>query len=171
MLDARALWDAARRPGRAAFVRDPRWFLLKHANGGEALVDPKLDYHTVAIPTSEALADADPFPGEWRYLEVVKRAGNPFPDRISIGRANNCDIVLRFAFVSKLHAHFTAGNGAGLRLTDNRSANGTVVAGRALTPGETASIHSGDWIAIGPLRLQLLDSSDLFDALARAYEP
>lgn len=171
MLDARALWDAARRPGRSAFVRDPRWFLLKHANGGEALIDPKLDYHTVAIPTSEALTDADPFPNEWRYLEIAKRAGNPFPDRISLGRANNCDIVLRFGFVSKLHAHFIAGDGAALRLVDNRSANGTVIAGRPLAPGETASVHSGDWIAIGPLRLQLLDASDVFDALARAFEP
>ncbi len=169
MLEAQPLWETALRIGRTGFCARQRWYLLKHANAGNALLDPKFDYHTVAIRTGE-LDDADPYPNEWRTAEVVKREGNPFPERVSVGRANNCDVVLRFPFVSKLHAHFLAGDGAGLRLSDHRSANGTSVTGRLLAAGETVDVHSGDWIGIGPLRLQLLDASDLFDALARAFD-
>ena len=170
MLEAHPLWTSAQQLGRTGFVaRGQRWYLLKHAQAGSAFVDPKFDYHTVAIRSKGELDDADPYPDEWRYLEVSKRPGNPFPERISVGRANNCDVVLRFPFVSKLHAHFLAGDGAGLRLSDHRSANGTAVGGRALGSGETVDIHSGDWVGIGPLRLQLLDASDLFDTLARAF--
>jgi hypothetical protein len=169
MLDAQPLWETALQLGRHGFVARARWHLLKHAQSGNAIADPKFDYHTVAIRTQGELDVADPFPGEWRVCEVIKRPDNPFPERISVGRANNCDIVLRFPFVSKLHAHFLAGAGAGLRLSDHRSANGTTVAGRALVAGEAVDIHSGDWIGFGPLRVQLLDASDLYDALARAF--
>lgn len=170
MLDAQPLWETALQLGRHGFVaRQKRWYLLKHAESGTALSDPKFDYHTVAIKTHGKLEVADPFPGQWRVCEVVKRQGNPFPERISVGRANNCDVVLRFPFVSKLHAHFVAGDGAGLRVADHRSANGTTARGRVVAAGEAVDIHSGDWIGIGPLRLQLLDASDLYDALARAF--
>ncbi len=169
MLDARPLWETAQQLGRAGFIgRHQRWYLLKPAGPGGAMVDPKFDYHTVAIRARGAPDEADPYPDQWRVLEIGKRAGNPFPERISVGRANNCDVVLRFPFVSKLHAHFLAGDGAGLRLSDHRSANGTTVAGRTLAAGDTVDVHSGDWIGVGPLRLQLLDASDLYDALARA---
>ncbi|MBK8238650.1 MAG: FHA domain-containing protein [Deltaproteobacteria bacterium] len=169
MQDARPLWEQARQLGRAAFIaRHARWFLLKHANTGSATEAARFEYHTVAVRTDE-LEAGDPYPGEWRVVEVGKRPGNPFPERISVGRANNCDVVLRFPFVSKLHAHFVDGDGAALKLADHRSANGTTVAGKPLPAGDALAVHSGDWIAFGPLRLQLLDTSDLYDALMRAY--
>src|SRR3954469_22725095 len=48
----------------------------------------------------------DPSGGVNEVLPIRKAAGNPYPDRISIGRARNCDIVVRHESVSKLHAHF-----------------------------------------------------------------
>ena len=170
MLEARELWELARTLGREGFLaRQAAWVLLKHPDAGVALVDPKFDYHTVAIRTDEPRL-ADPYPNEWRLANILKRPGNPFPERISVGRANNCDVVLRLPFVSKLHAHFVGGPPGAMRLADNRSANGTTVAGRTLAPGEAIDVRSGDWIGFGPLRLQLLDPSDLFDALGRAFE-
>jgi len=171
MLEARELWELARSRGRDGFLAvQHAWVLLKHPDAGVAIVDPKFDYHTVAIRTDQPRV-ADPYPNEWRLAHITKRAGNPFPERISVGRANNCDVVLRLPFVSKLHAHFVgADGGPTMRLADNRSANGTSVAGRTLAPGEAVDVRSGDWIGFGPLRLQLLDPSDLFDALARAFE-
>ena len=170
MLEARELWDRTGVLGRDGFLAAQHaWVLLKHPDAGIALVDPKFDYHTVAIRT-DGPRITDPYPNEWRLAHVLKRAGNPFPDRISIGRANNCDVVLRLPFVSKLHAHFVGTGPGTLRLTDNRSANGTTVAGRTLAPGEAVDVRSGDWIGFGPLRLQLLDPSDLYDALARAFD-
>jgi hypothetical protein len=167
MLEVEPFWQLARQVGRATFVtRHMGWYLLKHP-GPVNLVPPgELGWNTVAVDL-EREEIADPFPGEWRMLEIRKRPGNPFPDRIGVGRAQNCDVVLRLPFVSKLHAHFLPGVGAGLRVVDSRSANGTSVNGRELEKGEAADATSGDWIGFGPLRLQLLDASDLFDTLQR----
>lgn len=169
MRDARETWELARSLGRDGFLaRQLCWVLLKHAGAGTALVDPKFDYHTVAI-RNELPRVADPYPDEWRLADILKRPGNPFPERIGVGRATNCDVVLRLPFVSKLHAHFIGVEQGTMRIADNRSANGTTVAGRTLAPGEAVEVRSGDWIGFGPLRLQLLDPADLYDALARAY--
>jgi hypothetical protein len=167
MFEVEALWRLAAQMGRHAFVtRHMGWYLLKHPGSTTDVPDGQLGWNTMAVGVDEDEA-ADPFPGEWRMLEVKKRPGNPFPDRIGVGRAQNCDIVLRLPYVSKLHAHFLDGVGAGLRISDLRSANGTSLNGRTLDPGEAADATSGDWIGFGPLRLQLLDASDLFDTLQR----
>jgi hypothetical protein len=166
MQEVEPFWRLAAQMGRPAFVtRHIGWYLLKHPGPVTVAPQGELGWNTVAVSTDGEDGPADPFPGEWRMLEIRKRPGNPFPDRIGIGRAPNCDIVLRLPFVSKLHAHFLAGVGAGLRLADSRSANGTSLNGRELAQGETAEASSGDWIGFGPLRLQLLDASDLFDTL------
>ncbi|HTU58032.1 MAG TPA: hypothetical protein VMF89_06355, partial [Polyangiales bacterium] len=39
-------------------------------------------------------------------LPLRKGEGRPFPERISVGRATNCDVVIRDASISKLHGHF-----------------------------------------------------------------
>ena len=71
-------------------------------------------------------------------LAVVKAPGNPYPDRVSVGRARNCDVVMRDPSVSKLHAHFRVG-GPKLELVDIDSQNGTRVNGRALAPHQPAA--------------------------------
>jgi hypothetical protein len=182
MLEVEPFWQLAQQMGRQAFVsRHFGWYLLKHPAQVGVVPKGELGWHTVAVSV-EGDEIADPFPGEWRMIEIRKRPGNPFPDRIGVGRAQNCDIVLRLPFISKLHAHFVQGGGADpragsggapaphssmayLRVVDSRSANGTSVNGRDLAPGEAAEATSGDWIGFGPLRLQLLDASDLFDTL------
>ncbi|HET6583254.1 MAG TPA: FHA domain-containing protein [Nannocystaceae bacterium] len=167
MLEVEPLWQLAARMGRPTFVtRHMGWYLLKHPGPISVVPEGPLGWNTISVSIDEE-DGGDPFPGEWRLLEVKKRPGNPFPDRIGVGRAQNCDVVLRLPFVSKLHAHFLDGVGAGLRICDLRSANGTSLNGRPLDPGEAADTTSGDWIGFGPLRLQLLDASDLFDTLQR----
>lgn len=169
MQEIEPLVVALRELGRSAFeTRHRGWYLLKHPTDGEAGAPGRIDYNTVAVRQDDD-GVTDPFAGQWRWIEIRKRAGNPFPERISVGRANNCDVVLRLPFVSKLHAHFSPGDGATLILTDNRSANGTQVAGRPLAAGASVEVHSGEWIAFGPLRLQLVDGSDLYAELARAF--
>ena len=69
-------------------------------------------------------------PQNIEVLPVVKAPGNPYPDRVSVGRARNCDVVMRDPSVSKLHAHFRIG-GPKLELVDIDSQNGTRVNGRA----------------------------------------
>jgi hypothetical protein len=155
--------------GRAAFVaRNRGWFLLKHGAESEGAEPGRIDYNTVAVRIDEADFQ-DPFDGQWRFVEIRKRPGNPFPERISVGRATNCDVVIRLPFVSKLHGHFSPGDGAALILSDNRSANGITVSGKTLAPGSSIEVSTGDWIGFGPLRLQLVDGSDLCSVLSEAF--
>src|SRR4051812_43525910 len=85
---------------------------------------------------------AEPFKGKSRsgssrqmnVLLVRKAEGNPYPDRISVGRARNCDVSIRDPSVSKLHAHFKVRDGGGYELVDLDSQNGTCVNGRPLAP-------------------------------------
>ena len=167
MQDARPLWEQARQLGRAAFIaRHTRWFLLKHANTGSATEAARFEYHTVAVRTDE-LEASDPYPGEWRVVEVGKRPGNPFPERISVGRANNCDVVLRFPFVSKLHAHFRRRDDEKLELVDLGSQNGTRINSRLLVPHQPESVSASDQLVFGGVNAKLVDAEQLFDLLQK----
>ena len=97
-------------------------------------------------------------------LPVVKARGNPYPDRVSVGRARNCDIVMRDPSVSKLHAHFRVG-GPKLELVDIDSQNGTRVNGRPLPPHQPSEIESGDTILFGSVAARLVDAAALYDLL------
>lgn len=101
---------------------------------------------------------------DFQVSEVRKRKGNPFPDRVSVGRARNCDVVLRYSYVSKLHAHFIATGGAAdtateFSLVDQKSHNGSAINGTPLEPGKPAPVVSGDELVLGSLRLRLMDAS------------
>jgi hypothetical protein len=97
-------------------------------------------------------------------LPVVKAPGNPYPDRVSVGRARNCDLVMRDPSVSKLHAHFRVG-GPKLELVDIDSQNGTRVNGRPLAPHQPAQVASGDTILFGSVAAKLVDAATLYDLL------
>jgi hypothetical protein len=104
---------------------------------------------------------------------VVKAKGNPYPERISLGRAPNCDIVLRVASVSKLHAHFLvkAGlakggwRGSAHDLVDLGSHNGTRVNGAAVTPQQAVPVGVGDLLQFGEVTAELIDAETLHAVL------
>jgi FHA domain len=96
---------------------------------------------------------------------LVKKAGNPYPDRISIGRARNCDVPIADPSLSKLHAHVRPEGGAWV-LVDLGSQNGTFVAGKALRPNEPVPLRAGDEVTFGVVRGRVFDAAGLFDALA-----
>lgn len=100
-----------------------------------------------------------------RIVAVVKAPGSPFQDRISVGRAQNCDVVLRDTSVSKLHAHFRPLGPSEAELCDVKSANGTSVNGRRLVPGKPVRVTSGDTIIFGGVAVQLVDARRLYDLL------
>ena len=118
--------------------------------------------------SEEALVDAAAFSGQWWVGAIKKRPENPFPDRISVGRATNCDVVVRVSFVSKLHAHFLVGPGGELRVQDQRSANGTRLNGRELPAGISATVVAGDTVCFGAVELKLMNAGALFDLLGRS---
>ena len=162
--------ERARRWGRDRFCeKQAGLYFVKRptadlASTSEAEPAP-IDYHTTAMPLSapEQFLDLGTFAAEWRIVAVKKRPGNPFPERLGIGRAPNCDIVLRLSFVSKLHAHLVVEEGQPLRLVDVESANGTSVNGRRVTPNRPVDVKVGDRVQFGALALVLVDAAALFD--------
>ncbi len=158
--------DAFKLPEREFVAKHGDMFLVKEPSLADAQWDENIHYETVFVAAppqqmpEEGLEDGAAFEASWRVAPVRKRPGNPFPDRISIGRARNCDIVLRLSYISKLHAHFLV-SGPSLRLCDQRSANGTAINGNALRPGRPTPVALGDKLAFGSLNVQLLDGVGL----------
>lgn len=157
--------ELADRLGRASFAESQPPFLVKVPKtygAGEERSDPKMEFRTAHV----GIDDIDPFGGEWRVAPITKRPGKPFPERITVGRAPNADVVLRLPYVSKLHAYFQTGADGELRLHDHSSANGTAVNGVTVPPGdEGVPVRPGDKVAFGALELKLVDAAELFDLL------
>jgi hypothetical protein len=96
-------------------------------------------------------------------MPIMKAVGNPYPDRVSVGRARNCDIVMRDPSVSKLHAHFRLGEK--LELVDIDSQNGTRINGNLVPPHQPQNVASGDDILFGSVATKLMDAASLYDYL------
>jgi hypothetical protein len=83
------------------------------------------------------------------------RAGETFAlesDRVSVGRAPECDVFLDDVTVSRKHAIVTRGSD-GYTIDDEGSLNGTYVNRRRV---ETAKLEDGDEVQIGKYRLTFL---------------
>jgi hypothetical protein len=120
--------------------------------------DDDIEYRTVTVSP-----DDDGIPAwEWWLAALVKRPGNPFPDHLSVGRATNCDIVMRFRYVSKLHARFHLEAGRVIALEDQGSSNGTAVNGRRVRKSQPIEIKTGDKLSFGSLTVTLMSADELY---------
>lgn len=124
-----------------------------------------IEYETATFRADDPAIELSTLPS-WAIARITKRDGNPFPDRISIGRALNCDVVLRLSFVSKLHAHLLLEEGRIKALVDNRSTNGTKINGVSLVAGKPMPVVSDDRVSFGDLDLTLVTGAELYDRLA-----
>jgi hypothetical protein len=140
----------------------------------------RVEFHTFAAPSPAAghLPNASalrtqpvsapsssgtlPPPAEPVVIPLMKEPANPFPDRISIGRAPNCDLVIREASVSKLHGHFREVTLESAVYIDLRSANGSRLNGATITPGEAVSMKALDELVLGLVRLKMMSVADLY---------
>lgn len=99
----------------------------------------------------------------YEVFPLVKSAHNPWPNRISLGRARNNDIVILDASISKLHAHFVLGPAGRMTVTDAGSSNGTQVNGRRIERGQVAELGPGDTLVFGGVALRYFSPAALFD--------
>lgn len=113
-----------------------------------------LDTQNVATSVEEPL-----------ILPLIKAESNPFPERVSIGRAPNCDLVIRDASVSKLHGHFRDVRPESAWFSDAKSSNGTIVDGALIQPVVAVEIRRPSQMAFGRVRLLLVSASDVYDLL------
>lgn len=158
-----SLINLVRSKTRAQFVAAlPNYFLVMSNDAGDSKT---ISFRTVAVsPGTQPDASATLAPGV-EIIEVMKAAGNPYPERIAIGRARNCDVVIRDQSVSKLHAHFRVGERGKLDLVDAGSQNGTRVNGRQLAPNAPTPVQCGDKLTIGRVQSTLMDPASLYDML------
>jgi hypothetical protein len=163
-MDTTSVIDLARKKTRAQFVAAlPNPFLVLSTDN--AAVSP-LQFRTVVATPSDAAQAAFAQAGAPAVdiIEVTKAPGNPYPDRISVGRARNCDVVLRDASVSKLHGHFRVAPSK-LELIDSGSHNGTRVNGHGIAPNTPTPVIIGDTIIFGRVAAKLLDAGGVYDML------
>lgn len=150
----------ARALRRDQFVaRHPGWFLVlsNRADGSSLSFRTRVGrIESATAPEPETVSEV---------LPVSKAPGNPYPERISVGRARNCDVVLRDQSVSKLHAHFRERRDGSLELVDLQSQNGTRINDRRIQPDAPEITATGDLISFGSLAALFVDSDGLFDAL------
>jgi hypothetical protein len=97
-------------------------------------------------------------------LPVLKKPENPYPERISVGRALNCDLVIRDGTVSKLHGHFMSVGPAEAQLVDRGSANGTTLNGNPVK-ADPVRVVSGDSLAFGAVQVQFVEAKRLWELL------
>lgn len=98
-------------------------------------------------------------------LRKRERGGNAFTGMITLGRAENNDLVLAHPGVSKFHAYFRR-NDDGWTLRDANSLNGTAVNGEKLAPETERTLSSGAVIRLADaITLEFLAPDDLFTRL------
>ena len=144
----------------------PHLFFFKHAKQAR---DPRQSEPDIDYATRTLSLNFDPVPAVNQLVAVKKNPDNPYPDRLTIGRATNCDVVIRLAFVSKVHAHLIVQPNQ-LTLRDNKSANYTFHNHRRMEPGSSRVVHLGDIISFGALDLELADAARLYEIL-RGIKP
>jgi hypothetical protein len=160
------LIPAALTKTQSAFVSEhPGFHLLKPPTTAE---EQPLHYQTLQVTEIDGLPPEHIIPSAnaWQSTPVRKRPGNPYPERISVGRATNCDIVLRFAVVSKLHAHFTLRPDGFMQLSDLGSSNGTWHNGRRLERGQRVLLSPNDHLSFGGVCCELVDAVGLYEKVS-----
>lgn len=95
-----------------------------------------------------------------------KRAGNAYPDTITVGRADNNDVVVAYDDLSKLHAYFTRSAGGELLLADAGSTNGTWLSGARLAPNESVAVGGRARLGLGEHAFELFLPAALAEWLA-----
>ena len=161
-MDTETLAELAHSTTRDEFVsQQPHQFLVLE----QALApDEQVGFATQVVDPVSLRRSAGRRASNLEVLPVVKAAGNPYPERVSVGRARNCDIVMRDPSVSKLHAHFRIG-GPKLELVDIDSQNGTRLNGKPLPPHQPAAVSPGDTLLFGSVACKLVDAAALYDLL------
>lgn len=101
---------------------------------------------------------------ELEVYPLAKKAGASFPDRITIGRTSNNDIVIADTSISRLHAYLKRGQ-SGWVVADAGSKNGSYLGGVALEPRKELPVASRADLRFGDVDVTFYLAAELFAAL------
>ncbi len=140
------------------------FYLLKRpqAPSSQGTINSHISYETI-LDTIEA----DPFASQWMVAAVKKREGNLYADRVSIGRATNCDIVLRVPFISKVQAHILCTPDGTYSVRAHSTASPTLLNGRRIDANSVSVLRVGDSLALGSMSFEFTDAQRLYEVLGR----
>jgi FHA domain len=105
--------------------------------------------------------------GDVVHMEIyplAKKPGASFPDRITIGRTSNNDIVLAESSISRLHAYVRR-DGKQWIVADGGSKNGSLLKGHALEARRERPLDSRAVLRLGDVDLTFYFATDLYALL------
>jgi hypothetical protein len=167
--DIKTFWLGNKYLSKSAFVKaHPYPFLVD--SGQTRIGRPVKDFETIA---SYGEADREAFRQmvhvnmESRIFRIMKKGDTGFPNKITVGRSANNDIVIEHGSISKFHAFFSLNDlNYNYEFTDVNSMNGTKINGRLLTAMKKTEIQNSDVITFGEeLTFLFLQSRDLFSRI------
>ena len=127
--------------------------------------DEGMRYHTDVVEVGQVPTRPVGRIAGSKIVPVTKSDRNPFSEQISVGRAKNCDIILRDQTVSKHQAFFRAVGPSSAEIVDVSSQHTTRVNGAPSIPGEPVVLSSGDTITFGGVACLFLDAAALYEML------
>lgn len=154
-MDATAHYRNLATLGRAEFLAGAAPAFLVLARAPDDAADDE-DVATTAAPREQL-----------RLFPLLKKPGASFPDRITIGRTSNNDVVIVDHSVSRLHAYVKR-DGARWVVADAGSRSGSWLAGAALTARKERPIASKAALRLGDVELTFYLAGDLYSALGGA---
>jgi pSer/pThr/pTyr-binding forkhead associated (FHA) protein len=100
---------------------------------------------------------------EMEIYPLAKKPGASFPDRITIGRTSNNDVVIADHSVSRLHAYVRQGDS--WIVADAGSKNGSWLDEIRLEPRRETQLSPGAVLRIGDVSATFYPAAELFDLL------
>lgn len=140
---------------------------IRHKEGLSAAAPSGVMTLTIDDTIEETLPQGRESPLTTFNLEIfplVKKAGASFPDRITIGRTSNNDVVIADTSVSRFHAYVRR-DGAQWVVADAGSKNGSWLAGQPLLARKERPVPSRGDLRFGDVHLTFYLAADLFKAL------
>lgn len=125
-------------------VTIPHLLLLPDSGGLDA-EDPGIN---TIVDLSATKVGAVASPAAFLGAIPLAKGANPFAHMVTVGRANNNDVILKSKLVSKFHAYFRQ-LGKSWSLCDASSSNGTFLNGTKLAPERSRPVKSGDQVGFG----------------------
>lgn len=166
-MDPTAHYRQLARLGRAAFLgaaapaallryRTPRpGDDLDTAAATLTLDEPVRAGVSAGAPAAEAVLEVVP---------LLKKPGAAYPDRITVGRTSNNDVVLPDHAVSRLHVYFRVREGRWF-VADAGSKNGATVDGVVLAPRKEQALVGAERLRLGELELLFVLAEALYELL------